>query len=253
VATVPSPGVVTAVGNGSAQITAASGSGSATANVTVAQTTASVSVTPATSSFSAAGATAQLTAQAMDASNSAISGKTFTWTSDAPSVATVNESGLVTSVANGAAHISASADGVTGSATVTVLVAAKGAPPIALPTLPTMGESKTIPDMAFRRVRRRETLTPAARSELDKYAIAIQAVPDARWELGGYTDSRGSRAINIRLARERATAVKDYLVSKGVSASSVTVVGYGPVRFIATNRTARGRAENRRIELKRLQ
>ena len=157
----------------------------------------------------------------------------------------------MTAVADGAARITASADSVSGVATVTVLISAR---PVALPALPEVGQSKIIAQGAFYRVvRRRLQLTPAVRTDLDRYAIAIQASPNAKWELAGYTDILGSRAVNLRLSRERAQLVKDYLVSKGVSASSLTVVGMGPVNPVASNRTVRGRAQNRRVELKRLQ
>jgi outer membrane protein OmpA-like peptidoglycan-associated protein len=241
VASVSPSGMVTSVGNGTARITATSGGRSAAATVTVAQTTASLTVTPAAATISRIGGTAQLMAQAVDANGRPVSGKTFTWTSDAANVVSVSGSGVATSVANGVAHISASADGKTASATVTVV-------PIELPAV---GASMIERAVNFRV--NRAVLLPAARTELDKVAIAMKAAPNARWEIGGYTSSIGTRARNMRLSQQRADAVKAYLVSKGVSAASLAAVGYGPQNPIASNRTAAGRAQNMRVEIKRLQ
>jgi outer membrane protein OmpA-like peptidoglycan-associated protein len=251
VATVDAAGVVTAVANGTARISATSGGKSSSVNVTVAQTTASVVVTPATSQISAAGATAQLSAQALDANGRPIAARTFTWTSDAAAVATVSPTGLATGVANGAAHVTASVDGKSGSATVTVAIAPKGAPPVELPTLPAVGAAMVMKNVTFRPAR--AVLLPAAMADLDKMAIAIQAVANSKWEVAGYTSSVGTAARNLRLSQQRANAVKTYLVSKGVAASALTAVGYGAQHPVATNRTAAGRAQNMRVEIKRLQ
>jgi len=251
VATVDASGNVTAVSNGTARITAATGGRNGSVTVTVAQATASVGVTPATSQLSAAGATSQLSAQAMDANGRPIMGKTFTWTSDATGVATVSATGLVTGVANGAAHVMATADGKSGNATVTVAIAPKGAPPVELPTLPTAGAAMVLKNVNFKQ--NSAVLLPAAMADLDKVAIAIQATSNSKWEIGGYTSSRGTAAVNLRLSQRRATAVKAYLQSKGVPAASLTAVGYGAAHPVASNKTRAGQAQNMRVEIKRLQ
>jgi len=64
----------------------------------------------------------------------------------------------------------------------------------------------------------------------------------------GHTDSRGSHAHNMKLSQDRADSVLEYLVSKGIDPSRLEAVGYGPDRPIASNKTAKGRAENRRTE-----
>lgn len=248
VATVNGSGMVTAVGNGTAQVSASANGQSGSVSVTVAQSTASVAVTPPTSMLSAAGATAQFTAQAMDANGRPVEGKTFTWATDASGVATVNESGMATAVANGVAHITASVDGQSGTGVVSVVVAPKGAPPVALPSV---DSSMVVRNVSFRSGS--AALSRAARSELDKLAIAIRGMPDSKWEVGGYTNSIGSAASNMRLSQRRANAVRAYLVSKGVSASSLTAVGYGEQHPIASNRTAAGRRANIRVEIKRVQ
>ena len=98
----------------------------------------------------------------------------------------------------------------------------------------------------------RAVLLPSAMAELDKIAIAMKATPNARWEIGGYTSNTGSVVRNTRLSGQRADAVKNYLVSKGVDAQSLTAEGYGPQRPIASNRTVAGRNQNQRVEMKRL-
>jgi len=203
-------------------------------------------VTPAAASLNQKGGTAQYTAQASDPNGRPISGKTFTWTSDATGVATVSSMGVATAVANGVAHIAASVDGKTGSAISTVVIAAR---PVELPEA--VGATLVMRAVTFRL--NRAVLTPAARTELDKVAITMQGMPNAHWEIGGYTSSVGTRVRNMTLSRQRAEAVRTYLSSKGVPAANLTAVGYGPANPIANNRTAAGRAQNMRVEIKRLQ
>lgn len=69
-------------------------------------------------------------------------------------------------------------------------------------------------------------------------------------EIQGYTDNVGSEQYNLKLSQKRADAVKAYLVSKGISASRLKSVGYGEKDPVADNKTADGRAMNRRIEFK---
>jgi OOP family OmpA-OmpF porin len=67
-------------------------------------------------------------------------------------------------------------------------------------------------------------------------------------KLAGHTDNTGSMALNLRLSKNRAEAVKAYLVSKGANASRIEATGYGPNQPIASNATAEGRQQNRRVE-----
>ena len=120
VATVNASGLVTAVANGSATITATSDGISGSAAVAVAQAVGTVLVTPASDTLVSFGETVQLGATARDANGNAITAATFTWTSQNASVATASAAGLVTAVANGSAAVTAAFDGVTGSATVDV-------------------------------------------------------------------------------------------------------------------------------------
>jgi outer membrane protein OmpA-like peptidoglycan-associated protein len=65
----------------------------------------------------------------------------------------------------------------------------------------------------------------------------------------GHTDSQGSDDLNLKLSEDRAAAVRDYLVSRGVAADRLSAVGVGEKRPIADNTSAEGRANNRRVEI----
>ncbi len=91
-------------------------------------------------------------------------------------------------------------------------------------------------------------LTVPSQQTLDQVANALQTQPDLQVEIRGYTDSVGSDSYNLNLSKRRAESVKSYLVSKGITASSLTAIGFGKDKPIASNSTAEGRAENRRVE-----
>ena len=130
VATVNATGLVTAAGNGSATITATSGSASGTASVTVAQAAAAATLTPDSVHLTAIGETAQLMAEVTDANGNAISDAAVSWSSADEAVATVDEAGVVTAVANGATTVTATSGDASASAAVTVMAeAAPGAGP----------------------------------------------------------------------------------------------------------------------------
>lgn len=90
-------------------------------------------------------------------------------------------------------------------------------------------------------------LTAPAQQTLDEVANALLTQPELNVEIQGHTDSIGSAAYNLNLSQRRAEAVKAYLISKGVSASVLTAKGYGKAKPIASNDTAEGRAQNRRV------
>lgn len=92
------------------------------------------------------------------------------------------------------------------------------------------------------------TLTAEARANLDKIIKVFQEYPDTNINIYGHTDSTGSMDLNMRLSQNRAIAVRDYLVSKGLQASRFTTLGIGPNEPIATNDTPEGRSQNRRVE-----
>lgn len=95
-------------------------------------------------------------------------------------------------------------------------------------------------------------IMPESYPILDEIAEALKANPDVIIEIGGHTDSDGSRAANARLSLQRANAVKEYLVKKGISPKRIKTRGYGEDFPIADNSTEEGKAKNRRIEIKRL-
>ena len=120
VASVDSEGLVRSVGNGEAVVTATAGSAADSATVTVAQVVSSVGVSPAALEFSALGDTLRLAAEPADANGHPVEGATVTWASGDTAVAVVDASGLVRSVGNGEAVVSATADSVSGTAEVMV-------------------------------------------------------------------------------------------------------------------------------------
>ncbi len=95
-------------------------------------------------------------------------------------------------------------------------------------------------------------LLPNAYADLDKLVGTMRKHPEYSWEIGGYTDGIGSVNYNLKLSKQRAQSVVDYLVSKGIESNSLKVVGYGKANPIATNETVEGRSMNRRVEIKLL-
>ncbi len=92
-------------------------------------------------------------------------------------------------------------------------------------------------------------LTPLAKIKLDGIAKQLLEYPDANILVVGHTDSRGSAASNKKLSIERAHAVANYLVRKGLEPSHIRYTGKGESQPIASNATEKGRALNRRVEL----
>jgi outer membrane protein OmpA-like peptidoglycan-associated protein len=95
----------------------------------------------------------------------------------------------------------------------------------------------------------KSTLMPSAREKLAKIAGLILAHPGLKLESEGYTDSTGSDEINQKLSEQRAQAARDYLVAQGVSPDAIVSRGLGKASPIASNDTAKGRLDNRRVEL----
>jgi outer membrane protein OmpA-like peptidoglycan-associated protein len=94
-------------------------------------------------------------------------------------------------------------------------------------------------------------LTPESKTILDGVAESLVANDEIKVRVSGHTDSTGSAALNKRLSQARAESVRIYLVEKGVAPVRLIAVGYGPSRPVASNKTAAGRAQNRRVELTR--
>jgi outer membrane protein OmpA-like peptidoglycan-associated protein len=95
----------------------------------------------------------------------------------------------------------------------------------------------------------RATLKPGAREKLARVAGILASHPDLHIEIEGHTDSTGSDDYNQRLSERRAESVRAYLVEQHVAPAVVGTAGFGESRPVATNGTAAGRQQNRRVEL----
>jgi outer membrane protein OmpA-like peptidoglycan-associated protein len=93
------------------------------------------------------------------------------------------------------------------------------------------------------------SLRPLAREKLAKVAGIVLGHPGLRLDVEGHTDSVGGDEYNQRLSEQRGAAVRDYLTQQGMPVSSVTAKGFGKTRPVASNDTAEGRQQNRRVEL----
>ena len=93
------------------------------------------------------------------------------------------------------------------------------------------------------------TLRPLAREKLAKISGIVLAYPDLRLAIEGNTDSVGSEAMNQTLSERRASSVLDYLARQNIPTASMTSRGFGKTQPIASNDTAEGRQQNRRVEL----
>nr|WP_298717489.1 OmpA family protein [uncultured Steroidobacter sp.] len=93
------------------------------------------------------------------------------------------------------------------------------------------------------------TLKPGAYNSIDRLASVLKEAPDRKVVIEGHTDSVGSDELNQALSERRAAAVQTALLERGVSADQITAVGKGKSFPIASNDTAAGRQQNRRVEM----
>jgi len=84
---------------------------------------------------------------------------------------------------------------------------------------------------------------------IDRDVTTLDQWGNANIEVAGHTDSRGSDEYNMNLSQQRAEAVRNYLISKGIAADRLTAKGYGESQPVADNATDEGRFKNRRVEL----
>jgi outer membrane protein OmpA-like peptidoglycan-associated protein len=98
----------------------------------------------------------------------------------------------------------------------------------------------------------RSVLLPQSYVVLNDVAASLVANPEVRIEIAGYTDNTGTLRINNSLSQARAAAVRAYLAAKGVRPDRMVARGFGPSNPVASNATPAGRAQNRRVELHKL-
>ncbi|MCM1521448.1 MAG: OmpA family protein [Muribaculaceae bacterium] len=93
------------------------------------------------------------------------------------------------------------------------------------------------------------SLSQNAKVDLTKFAASLNSNPDTNVQIYGYTDDTGTLQVNERVATGRADAVRNYLLNSGVSATRLFAEGLPMQDYIASNNTAEGRAQNRRVEI----
>ncbi len=93
------------------------------------------------------------------------------------------------------------------------------------------------------------TLNASAKNDLSQFAVSLRDNPDTNVQVYGYTDNTGSYSVNETLSNNRAGAVRNYLVNSGVASSRITATGIPMADYVASNETAEGRAQNRRVEV----
>ncbi len=84
---------------------------------------------------------------------------------------------------------------------------------------------------------------------LDEVVEILKQNPAMTGEVRGYTDNTGTLELNRKLSEARAKSVRDYLVKQGIAPERIRARGFGPAQPVASNDTAEGRAQNRRVEL----
>ena len=95
----------------------------------------------------------------------------------------------------------------------------------------------------------KSSLRPLAREKLAKVAGIVSGHPGLKLDVEGHTDSVGGDDYNQKLSERRGSSVRDYLTQQGMAGSSVTTKGFGKTQPVASNDTASGRQQNRRVEL----
>ncbi len=93
------------------------------------------------------------------------------------------------------------------------------------------------------------SLTEQSKTSLAQLVQLLRAYPQYRIRVAGHTDNTGRPEVNLRISKQRAQAVANYLLQRSVGRDQVIAQGYGATRPIASNEAAAGRARNRRIEI----
>lgn len=94
----------------------------------------------------------------------------------------------------------------------------------------------------------KSTLTSQAKTNLNKLIPVLSEYSETNIDVFGYTDSSGKPEYNLKLSKDRAETVKNYLISKGLVAERLKTTGLGIADPIATNETVEGKSQNRRVE-----
>jgi uncharacterized protein YjdB len=241
VAAVDASGLVMAAANGSATITAMAGSVSGTAAVTVAQVVSAVAVSPTVDTLVAFGDTVRLVAEATDANGHGVAGSEFSWSSSDTLVARVDDTGLVETIAEGGAVVTATSSGVTGQADLKVV------PP--LPTTITIS-----PDtVGFTALGEKEQLTTEVRDQLGRVLEHERDAWDSGDTLVATVDStglvtaaaNGTATITAMAGEASGTAfvtVMQSVASVEVSPSADTIAPGDTLRLVAKAGDANGHA-----------
>jgi OmpA-OmpF porin, OOP family len=111
-------------------------------------------------------------------------------------------------------------------------------------------ESKEVYELDIHFETGKSTIKTESYGVLDELVQAMNRLKSSKIELAGHTDSDGSPEANLQLSRDRATAVRAYLVQKGISAGRIQTVGYGESKPVAGNDSEVGKAKNRRTEVR---
>ena len=132
----------------------------------------------------------------------------------------------------------------------------------ACPTVPGPASNKGCPEVTAEAMKRlndfgktilfnsgKSTFKDATIPVLKSMVGVLNEYPNSKFMVEGHTDSDGSNALNQTLSENRAAAVKNYLIENGIEAGRLRSTGFGETKPIATNKTAKGKAENRRVEV----
>ncbi|MDH5805756.1 MAG: Ig-like domain-containing protein, partial [Gemmatimonadota bacterium] len=216
VVSVDASGLVTAVSNGVATISATSGAATGTSVITVNQVVAGVSVSPATQTLSSFGETAVFTATAFDALGNAIAGASFSWASSNTAVATIDGAGTATAVSDGSSTVTATSGGLSGNATVTVSqqVASVTVTPSAA-SLSSVGETTTLAAVAY------DALGNAVSGET--FTWASDNIAAVTVDASGVATAVANGSANISATANSNSTVGSSAITVAQTVASVTV------------------------------
>lgn len=116
-------------------------------------------------------------------------------------------------------------------------------------TLDEIKEKKTIALHNIQFVRSKATVLQSSRPHLAQLLRLMQKFPKLRIRISGHTDNHGPREALMKLSRERAAAIKEWLVLRGIKSTRIETIGFGPTKPLNSNETERDRSRNRRVEI----